>query len=403
MASSTDNFIKIKEQQEVARYGLPMPETIYIYNFDKQEKEIDEFLKNKEFVTIRSDKKTEHDFCPHDLKCPKNKAKPLIKKLISEKYAIILQQYIPIEKDRTSGNILILKKYIVVELMGEGPLIWLTRDGRVDEWAVFEKKDLKETNHVGKRIISSNDLKKILKRVADLPPYKLLEFTLRPEGLYFWQIKNDKSAAQIEDYVDSLNEYQKIKGMTDIQSYGLPLPKTIFIYDYLKQKKEIDEFLKDRKYVAVMSDKKNGIYFCPHDLKCPVKRAKKLIEELIDDNFAVILQEQNRDPYKNRGQISGNLLTLKNELLFELMEGEPLVLLNRDGVLDESIKVDRKTLKELYHFGKRIIKRSDLKELVKKVNHLPPYKLLEFTLRPEGLVCWFLRDDETAREIEVKN
>lgn len=191
-------FLKIESIKELKKYGLPFPKTVFIFNFKKQKKEIDRFLSNKKYVTIRSDKKGSTDFCPHNLRCPVNKAKRFIEKIISKGYAAILQNYVPIYKDKASGNILILKKRIFIELMGEGPLTWMTREGLVREWIVLRKKDFKEIMHSGRRLLKGKKLINILKMVKKIPSYRLVEFTLRPEGLYFWQIKEDKTAKKLE-------------------------------------------------------------------------------------------------------------------------------------------------------------------------------------------------------------
>lgn len=177
---------------------MPSPEIIFVYDFKKEEKKIDDFLKNKEYVSIRSDRESGLNFCPHNLRCPKNKAKRFIKKFISRGYAAILQNYVPIMRDRFSGNILILKNYILMELMEEGPLTWLTREGKVEEQIKIRKSDLKEVEHFGKRLVKKRELVNILKLIKKVPDYIIIEFTLRPEGLYFWQIREDKTAKKLE-------------------------------------------------------------------------------------------------------------------------------------------------------------------------------------------------------------
>jgi len=192
-------FKKIEGIKELQTYNLPIPDTIFIFNFKKQEKEIDKFLKNKENITIRTDKRGNTDFCPHILRCPKSKAKPFIKKITAKGYATILQEYLPIRKNRIlSGNILILKNHILMELMGVGPLTWLNREGRVEEQIKFRKDNLKEVEHLGKRLVRKKKLVNIVKMVKNIPPYKVLEFTLRLEGPFFWQIKEDKTAKLLE-------------------------------------------------------------------------------------------------------------------------------------------------------------------------------------------------------------
>ena len=190
-------FKKIEGIKELQRYNLPIADTIFIFNFKRQEKGIDDFLKSKKFVTVRTDKKGKMDFCPYNLRCERKNAKRLIKKLNLNGYTVILQKYVPIRRDRVSGNILTLKNQILIELMGVGPLTALNREGRVEEHIVFRKNNLKEIKHFGKRLIKRKDLLPILKMVKNIPPFKILEFTLRPEGIYFWQIRYDKTARLI--------------------------------------------------------------------------------------------------------------------------------------------------------------------------------------------------------------
>ena len=192
-------FKKIGGIKELQIHNLPIPDTIFIFNSRKQEKEIDKFLKNKENITIRTDKRGNTDFCPHILRCPKNEAKPFIKKITAKGYAAILQEYLPIRKNRIlSGNILILKNHILMELMGVGPLTWLNREGRVEEQIKLRKGNLKEVEHLGKRLVEKKKLVNIVKMVKNIPPYKILEFTLRLGGPFFWQIKEDKTAKVLE-------------------------------------------------------------------------------------------------------------------------------------------------------------------------------------------------------------
>jgi len=189
---------KIEGIKALQKYGLPMPETIFVSDFKKQETEIDRFLKNKRIITVRSDTVGKTDFAPLSLRCERCKAKLFVKNLVKKGFVAILQRYVPIRRDRVSGNILILKNYILMELMGTGPLTWLNRGGLVQEQAKFKKNSFLEVEHFGKRLIQKSGLVKILKMVKDIPTYKLLEFTLRPEGIYFWQIRDDRTAKALE-------------------------------------------------------------------------------------------------------------------------------------------------------------------------------------------------------------
>lgn len=191
-------FKKIESIKNLMRYKLPIPRTIFIFNFKKQEKDIEDFLKKNKIVTIRSDKIGQTNFCPHNLRCLRDEAKQLIRKLINKNFAVLLQEYIPIMRDRVSGNILILKKHIFIELMGTGPLTRLTRDGVLQERAKFLKINSKELEHFGKRMIEKKELVNVVKLVKNIPAYTILEFTLRPEGIYFWQITHDKTAKTLE-------------------------------------------------------------------------------------------------------------------------------------------------------------------------------------------------------------
>jgi hypothetical protein len=193
-----NGFKKIESIKKLQKYKMPTAQTVFIFDFKKQEKEIDNFLKNRRLVTIRSDKKGRTYFCPLSIGCPRNKAKSLIKKISSKGYAVLLQEYVPV-RSKVSGNILILKKNILVELIRTGALSLMDREGKFEEQIKFKKKDLTEVSHFGKRLIKKQELINIVKMVKKMPVYNLIEFTLRNNGLYFWQIKKDKTARKLED------------------------------------------------------------------------------------------------------------------------------------------------------------------------------------------------------------
>ena len=193
------NFKKIEGLKNLEKYSLPAPATIFILDFKKQEKEIDDFLKNRDIVMIRSDKEVDMSFCLHNLNCPKAKAKKFIEKLVSEGYAAILQEHVPSEEDKLSGNILIFKKNILMELMEGGPLTLLNREGKLDEYIKIRRNDFKETEHFGKRLITKEDLGRVLKLIKKVPPFKILEFSIGQDWLYFWQIRDDKTAKELKD------------------------------------------------------------------------------------------------------------------------------------------------------------------------------------------------------------
>ena len=69
-SDSENSFAKIDSIIQLQRLGLPTPETVFILDAEKQDAEIDGFLKNRELVMIRSDKNGCEGKCPHNLKCP---------------------------------------------------------------------------------------------------------------------------------------------------------------------------------------------------------------------------------------------------------------------------------------------------------------------------------------------
>lgn len=194
-----NRFKKIKSIKDLEKYGLPTPKTIFIFDFKKQKKEIEDFIKNRDHVMIRSDKENDIGLFPHNLTCPQNEALKLIKKLTLKNYAVILQEYVPWQDDKITGNILILRNNILIELMKGGPSTLLNREGRVDEYKKIKKDNLREIERFGKRIIKKKDLNNILRMVKHLPPYKIIEFSIGPGWLYFWQIRDDKTAKKLED------------------------------------------------------------------------------------------------------------------------------------------------------------------------------------------------------------
>jgi len=196
----------------------------------------------------------------------------------------------------------------------------------------------------------------------------------------------------------NLSVFKKIKGIKDLEIYGLPTPETIFIFDFKKQEKEIDTFIRNRDRLMIRSDRENDLDFCPHNLTCPQKEAKNFIGGLISKNFAVILQEC--IPWQE-DKISGNILTLRKDLIIELMKGGPLILLNRDGQVDAYIKVRREKPKKMKYSGGKIIEKQDLENILKMVERLPPYKIVEFSIGPDWLYFWQIRDDKTAKELEA--
>lgn len=192
-------FSKINSIIQLQRLGLPTPETVFVFDAEKQEAEIENFLRNRELVMIRSDRKDSEGRCPHNLACPKHETKRFIKKLNSEGYAAILQEHVPFNA-YASGNILLLKSKMIIELMEGSPLTKLNREGKLDEHIVLERfYRRREIHHHGKRILPRNILKKILDLVEYLPlENKIVEFAVAPDWMFFWQIREDKTGGMME-------------------------------------------------------------------------------------------------------------------------------------------------------------------------------------------------------------
>ncbi|MFA4998701.1 MAG: hypothetical protein WC514_01655 [Candidatus Paceibacterota bacterium] len=195
-----DKFSKIDSIKEIKRYSLPRPETIFIFDFKKQEKEIDKFLKGKKTVSIRSDKRGNSRFCPNIPRCQSSEAKPLIEKINTQGYAVILHEYLPVKKGRiAAGHILILKNHILMELIGSGPVSRLDRQGAVEEIIKFRKSNLEEVEHFGRRLAKVGVFRKVANLVENIPCFRVLDFALMEKGVYFYQIQNDKTAKGLRD------------------------------------------------------------------------------------------------------------------------------------------------------------------------------------------------------------
>jgi hypothetical protein len=194
-----NGFLKIGSIIQMQKLGLPTPETVFVFDAEKQEAEIDGFLKNREFVMIRSDKKDSAGKCPNYLGCPKSEAKDFVKKLNAEGFAAILQEHVPFNTT-ASGNIMLLKRRMIVELMEGGPLTKLNRHGELDEHIRMERfNGRREIHHSGKRILPRNILKRVLDSVEYLPlENKIVEFAVAPDWLFFWQIRDDRTSAMLE-------------------------------------------------------------------------------------------------------------------------------------------------------------------------------------------------------------
>lgn len=204
---------------------------------------------------------------------------------------------------------------------------------------------------------------------------------------------------------------EKIKSIMEIQKLGLPFPETIFIFDYKKQEKEIEEFLKNRKRVMIRTDK-HGALECPHKLDCPKEEAKEIIKKFISNGYAVILSEYVPMTWKEDGgrliptgengaRFSGNILFLEEKIIVEIMRGNPLTLLARHGIVDEHILLDKYTLKEIFHWGERIIDRKTLERIIEMLNGIDlMYKIVEFGVGDDWIYFWQIKEDKTSKILE---
>lgn len=193
------DFAKINSIIQIRKLGLPTPQTVFVYDAEKQDAEIDGFLKNRELVMIRSDKSGCEGKCPHNLKCPKREAKEFIKKLNAEGFAAILQEHVPFNAF-ASGNIMLLKNKMIIEMMEGSPLTKLNREGKLDEHIRMERfGGRREIRHHGKRLLPRNILKKVLDLVEYLPlENRIVEFAVAPDWMFFWQIRDDKTGGMLE-------------------------------------------------------------------------------------------------------------------------------------------------------------------------------------------------------------
>lgn len=194
----SDRLPKIRSLERLKGYGLPIPETLFIFNFKKQEREIVKFLKGRRFVSIRADKPGNSQFCPSIPRIETGKAKSLCRKINSQGYVVILHEYFSLRKGRIAcGHVMTLKDHIVFELVDQGAVSRLDREGEVREIIKFRKKDLAETEHYGKRTASRKSLRKLALLVKNIPCYKILDFTLMEKGPYFYQIQDDETSRRL--------------------------------------------------------------------------------------------------------------------------------------------------------------------------------------------------------------
>lgn len=195
---SYSDFAKIRSIMKIQEAGLPFPETIFIFDSEKQENEIEGFLKSRKKVMIRTDRRGNSENCPNRLDCPKHEAKKVIRDFNASGYAVILSHFVPFDA-KFSGNILFLSDKIIVEIMRGNPLTLMNRHGTVHEHIRIDKNSLEEIFHWGERVADKEVLLKIFEMLKGIDlKNKIVEFGVGPDWLYVWYIRDDKTSKLLE-------------------------------------------------------------------------------------------------------------------------------------------------------------------------------------------------------------
>jgi len=190
--------------------------------------------------------------------------------------------------------------------------------------------------------------------------------------------------------------YPKINGIIKLRNLGLPTPKTLIINDYELQKQEINNFLMMRKFVMIRSEKEGQSTHCPSMIQCPINQAGSFIKELNTNGYAAIVQDY--IPLNNI--YSGNILVLNDSFIIEVMKGGPVSKLNREGKVDEHLRIS-KAGDTITHFGSNVIPINDVKKIISKVKDLPlKNHIIEFSSGPDWFYFWHAREDKTSAKLE---
>lgn len=188
---------------------------------------------------------------------------------------------------------------------------------------------------------------------------------------------------------------EKVKGIIRLKELGLPTPKTIFIKDFKSQLNEVNNFLLDKDYVMIRSDKEGQSTHCPRNLKCLSRQAKDFIKELNNNNYVAILQEY--VPLNNH--YSGNVLVLNNSFIIEAVRGGPTSKLNRDGLMNQHLRIEREGGVS-FRYGEQLIPEKEIKMIVDRVRDLPKYNIYEFSRGPDWFYFWQVREDPTSKVLD---
>lgn len=191
--------------------------------------------------------------------------------------------------------------------------------------------------------------------------------------------------------------YSKLEAIERVMRHGLPLPRTIFVLDWQKQAKEVEEFLNGREWVSIRTDKPNA-HYCPNNLECPAELAAQQIKQFLEQGYAVILSEY--VPFN--ALASGNCLVLSQRLIVECMRGSPLTLLNRYGKLDEHLQLDRRSGRVLFHWGEFVLSKEQVNKVFELFNRNDfLYCRVEFAFGPDWFYVWEIRKDESSRLLDT--
>lgn len=180
-----------------------------------------------------------------------------------------------------------------------------------------------------------------------------------------------------------------------LKELSLPTPPTIFVKDLDAQRSEVNNFLLNRDYVMVRSDSEDKSTHCPRNLKCTPYQAKEFIKELNNKNYVAIVQEY--VPLNNH--YSGNVLKLGDSFIIETVKGGPTSKLNRDGLMNEHLRLSKEG-EVLLRRGEEVITNRDLTRIINHVKELPEYHIYEFSSGPGWFYFWQVREDPTSRVLD---
>ncbi|MBN1923236.1 MAG: hypothetical protein JW791_00570 [Nanoarchaeota archaeon] len=192
-----EGYEKITSIMRIQELNLPTPKTVFVSDVESQNEELNNFLKGKDFVIIRSDKVGQASHCPSNIKCDSSNAESFISDLNKQGYAAIVQNHVPLN-NRFSGNVLILSDCYIIEVMRGGPVSKLNREGVVHEHLRINKNG-SLLFHYGERVIPEEDIKRVISRVQGLNlNYHILEFSSGPDWFYYWHIRKDDTSRLLE-------------------------------------------------------------------------------------------------------------------------------------------------------------------------------------------------------------